>query len=97
MSTAPTPRTAAELAAALKAQAPSGAFVTVEAGALPAGVEAGHAYAYSGHGRMGTAWANADGTFTAKARGGGLPHAWATTHAASLRWTHATLPCGCGA
>jgi hypothetical protein len=80
------------------AQAPTGArgpsAIPAE---LPEGVEPGHCYTYGGHGRMGTCWVADDGTLSAKPRGGGLPHDWAARHAASLRWTHATLPCGCGA
>lgn len=60
-------------------------------GAPPAGVEAGHLYAYKGGERMGTAYAQADGSFTLKVRG--VTAAFPTANAAALTFTHMTYSC----
>lgn len=63
---------------------------------LPAGVDPGHCYSYSGADRMGTCWVSDSGALSAKPRGGGIPHSWAAANAAGLTWRHADLACGCG-
>lgn len=87
-----------DLAAQLLAEGQrTGALAPSAPGALPPGTEPGHRYAYRAEGRCGTAYVQADGRVTEKAKGGGRRHDWAERNAAALVWVHAPYSCeGCG-
>lgn len=64
---------------------------------LPKGIEAGHRYAYRFGARMGMAYANADGSWSQRPNGWGMPVTCFDGQLRRVKFEHATAACkGCG-
>lgn len=83
---------------AILSTTPPEAIPAAGPGSLPAGIEAGHRYTYRLGSRCGSAYPTADGRWSARPNGAGLPDAFLTANAHRVEHlTHAPYSCkACG-